>query len=222
MTDTQATQVSKAQRNIVRTVVLLAVLIVIFLAAFVHTMTRPQIMSDAALRANNALLFDKVRDIGDFALLDDEGKPFTPQALQGKWSLLFVGYTFCPDVCPTTMALLSQLYGKLRPEFAHDTQIIMVSVDPARDVPAKLHEYVHYFNPTFRGVTGEFLALQQFTTQLSIPFSKVPGGGDNYAIAHSGSIAIIDADGHFIGFFKEPHDLNQLLMNYQSIRAARG
>ena len=97
----------------------------------------------------------------------------------------------------------------------------MVSVDPARDSSAKLHEYVRYFNPTFRGVTGEFIALQQFATALSIPFSKVPGGGDNYVIAHSGNIALIDAAGHYVGFFKEPHELNQLLMNYQSIRATR-
>jgi protein SCO1/2 len=202
-------------------VVLLAIFIAILVAGFVHTMLKPRILSDAALRANNAFVFDKVRDIGDFALLDDSDKPFTPAALQGHWSLLFFGYTFCPDICPTTMAVLSQFYGKLRPEYLQDTQIILVSVDPARDSPAKLHEYVRYFNPTFRGVTGEFIALQQFATALSIPFSKIPGGGDNYVIAHSGNIALLDADGHYVGFFKEPHDLNQLLMNYQSIRATR-
>lgn len=209
------------QRGILRTVILLAIFIVILVAGFVHTMLKPRILNDAALRANNAFLFNQVRDIGDFSLLDDGGKPFTPASLQGHWSLLFFGYTFCPDICPTTMAVLSQFYTKLRPEYLRDTQVVMVSVDPARDSPAKLHEYVNYFNPKFLGVTGEFLALQKFSTALSIPFSKVPGGGDNYAIAHSGNIALLDAEGHYVGFFKEPHELNQLLMNYQSIRATR-
>jgi protein SCO1/2 len=210
-----------SSKGIFRTVILLAIFIAILVGGFVHTMMRPRVLSDAALRANNAFLFDKVRDIGAFSLLDDGGKPFTPASLQGHWSLLFFGYTFCPDVCPTTMAVLSQFYTKLRPEYLHDTQIVMVSVDPARDNPAKLHEYVNYFNSKFLGVTGEFIALQQFSTALSIPFSKVPGGGDNYVIAHSGNIALLDANGHYVGFFKEPHDLNQLLMNYQSIRATR-
>jgi len=212
---------ASSRRGVLRTVILLAIFIALLLAGFVYKMTKPRVLSDAALRANNAFLFDKVRDIGNFSLLDDNGKAFTPAALKGHWSLLFFGYTFCPDVCPTTMAVLSQFYGKLRPEFAPDTQVIMVSVDPARDNSAKMHEYVNYFNPKFRGVTGEFIALQQFATALSIPFSKVPGGGDNYVIAHSGNIVLIDADGHYVGFFKEPHELNQLLMNYQSIRVTR-
>jgi protein SCO1 len=208
-------------RGILRTVIVVAIFIALVLVAFVHSMTKPRVLSDAALRANNAFLFDKVRDIGNFSLLDDNGKEFTPAELKGRWSLLFFGYTFCPDVCPTTMAVLSQFYGKLRPEFVQDTQIVLVSVDPVRDNAAKLHEYVNYFNPKFRGVTGEFIALQQFATALNAPFSKVPGGGDNYVIAHSGNIALIDANGHYIGFFKEPHDLNQLLLNYQSLRTTR-
>jgi protein SCO1 len=209
------------QRGIRLTVGLVLVFIVIVVGGFVYTMVKPRALSDSALRANNALMFESVRDIGEFSLIDDNNKPFTPADLRGKWSLLFFGFTFCPDICPTTMAQLNQFYDKLEPKYAQDTQIIMVSVDPARDDITKLHEYVRYFNPNFRGVTGEFLTLQKFATTLSIPFSKVPGGGDNYQIEHSGNIAIIDPQGHYIGLLKAPHELSKLQTNYRSIRLTR-
>jgi protein SCO1/2 len=216
-----ATQSSPGSAGIRRTVALLLVLIVIIVVSFVYSMVKPRALSDDALRANNTFVFERPRDIGNFSLLDDTGKPFVPTELQGRWSLLFFGFTFCPDVCPTTMALLNQFHGKLKPEYAKDTQVIMVSVDPARDTIAKLHDYVAYFNPQFRGVTGEFMAVQQFATSLNAPFSKVPGGGDNYQIAHSGSVAIVDSNGHYVGFFKEPLELDKMLASYESIRLSR-
>lgn len=206
-------------RGIKLTVILLLIFITFIVGGFVYTMVKPRELSPAALRANNAFIFDRMRDIGEFSLIDDNKQPFTSAQLKGKWSLLFFGYTYCPDICPTTMVVLNQFYGKLKPTLAADTQIVFISVDPARDDPAKLHEYVRYFNPSFRGVTGEFMALQQFATSLSIPFAKVPGGGDNYQIEHSGSIAIVNPQGHYIGFLKAPHELDKLLQNYQSIQA---
>lgn len=210
------------RRGIYLTVALLLAFVVILVGGFVYTMLQPRPLTDAQLRANNTFLFEQVRDIGQFALVDDENRPFTPASLRGRWSLLFFGYTFCPDICPTTLALLSQFYGQLKPEYAKDTQIVMVSVDPARDTPAKLHQYVDYFNTQFRGVTGEFMALQQFATSLNVPFRKVPGGGDHYAVEHSGNIVIIDPNGHYIGFFRAPHDVGKLIQSYRSIRITRG
>lgn len=208
----------KNRRGIKTTVIFLCIVIFLIVGSFVYTMIKPRPLSDAALRANNAYMFEQPRDLGEFALVDDENQPFTIASLQHKWTLLFFGYTYCPDICPTTMASLSQFYSKLEPEYAKDTQIVMVSVDPARDTPEKLRQYVRYFNPQFRGVTGEFLALQQFATSLNIPFRKVPNGGDNYQIDHSGSIAIINPNGHYVGFFKAPHGVEKLVQNYPSIR----
>lgn len=216
------TEITPAHRRGIKlTVAFVLVFIVIVVGSFVYTMVKPRALSDSELRANDAFVFDAVRDIGDFALVDDNNEPFTPAALRGKWSLLFFGFTYCPDICPTTMAQLSQFYKEMDAKYAGDTQVIMVSVDPARDDVAKLREYVRYFNPQFRGVTGEFLALQKFATSLSIPFSKVPGGGDNYQIEHSGNVAIIDPQGHYVGFFKAPHELSKLQTNYRSIRISR-
>ena len=210
---------SPRKRGINTTIVLLALFIVIVVGGFVWVMVKPRVMSEGALRAHGLFLFERARDIGDFALLDDAGKPFTPADLKGKWTLLYFGFTYCPDVCPTTLALLSQFYNQLPKEFAADTQIALVSVDPARDTPAKLHDYVHYFNPTFRGVTGEFLDLQKFATSMNVPFVKVPGGTpDNYQVEHSGNVVLLNADGHYIGFFKSPQTLDNLSKTYVSVR----
>ncbi|MFT3929072.1 MAG: SCO family protein [Spongiibacteraceae bacterium] len=209
------------RRGIRLTVAVVLIFVAVVVSSFVYKMAKPRGMSDSALRENNAFMFEAVRNIGDFALVDDNGEPFTPADLQGKWSLLFFGFTYCPDVCPTTMAQLNQFYKELDSQYSGDTQIIMVSVDPARDDAAKLHEYVRYFNPQFRGVTGEFLALQKFATSLNVPFVKVPGGGENYQIEHSGNIVIVNPQGYYVGFFKAPHELAKLHANYRSIRLSR-
>ena len=216
------TEVTASHRRGIRmTVGFVLVFIVAVVGSFVYTMVKPRGLSDNELRANNAFMFNAVRNIGNFSLLDDSGKPFTPAELQGKWTLLFFGFTYCPDICPTTMAQLNQFYTELDKQYVSDTQIVMVSVDPARDDAPKLREYVRYFNPQFRGVTGEFLELQKFATSLNVPFAKVPGGGENYQIEHSGNIAIVNPQGYYIGFFKAPHELAKLHTNYRSIRLSR-
>lgn len=209
------------RRGIRLTVAFVLVFIVIVVGGFVYAIVKPHPLSDTALRANNAFMFDAARDIGDFALTDDNNETFTPADLHGKWSLLFFGFTYCPDICPTTMAQLNQFYKELDKKYVGDTQIIMVSVDPGRDDAAKLHEYVRFFNPQFRGVTGEFMALQKFATSLNVPFAKVPGGGENYQVEHSGNVAIINPQGHYVGFLKAPHELAKLMTNYRSIRQTR-
>jgi protein SCO1 len=215
-------EITDAHRSgIRRTVIFVIIFIAIVLGSFIYTMVKPRVLSDAELHANNAIMFNPVRDIGEFALVDDNNAAFTPDDLRGKWSLLFFGFTFCPDVCPTTMAQLNQFYGGLEDKYKSSTQIVMVSVDPARDDPAKLHQYVQYFNPSFRGVTGEFLALQKFATSVNVPFTKVLGGGENYQIEHSGNIVIIDPQGHYVGFLKAPHEISKLHENYRSIRLSR-
>src|SRR5690606_4128830 len=191
--------------------------VIVIVGGFVYMMTKPRVLSDAALRAQGLFLFERPRDIGEFALVDDAGQPFTPADMRDKWTLLYFGFTFCPDVCPTTLELLSRCYSQLPPEVAADTQVALVSVVPARDTPEKLHDYVHFFNPAFRGVTGEFMALQKFATSLNVPFTKVPGGGENYQVEHSGNVVLLNPNGHYIGFFKSPQTLDNLTKTYLSV-----
>jgi protein SCO1/2 len=211
---------TQQNKNIVLTVAAILAFIALIVVMFIHGLNQPRIMTTSDLRNNGAFLFDKPRSFKAFNLIDDNGLPFTPENLQGKWSMVFFGFTYCPDICPTTMALMNRFYSKqLGSEYGDDLQVIMVSVDPARDTPEKLHTYVQYFNPEFIGVTGEFLSLHSFATQLNIPFSKVPGGGENYTVEHSGNVVLLNDRGHYVAFFKSPLDLAKLNVTYQSIRA---
>lgn len=223
MPDHQSSGLAPEQkRGIYKTVGAALAFIAFILAMFVHGLNKPQVLSDEELKAKGVFLFDKARAFEPFKLVDYNNQPFTPDALRGKWTLVFFGFTYCPDVCPTTMALLNRFYQQQQQgEYADDLQIVMVSVDPGRDSPAKLFEYVRFFNKDFIGVTGEFLDLHRFATQLNIPFSKIPDGGENYLVQHSGNVAIINPKGHYVGFIRSPLELSKLNLGYESIRSTR-
>lgn len=206
------------RRGIWVTVALVVAFIALLVGAFVYVQGQPRGLSDADLRARGVFLFERPRDIGEFALVDDEGKPFTQAELAGEWSLLFFGFTFCPDVCPTTLAQLADFKRRLDPELQADTRVMLVSVDPARDTPEKMHEYVRYFHPEFRGITGEFLELHRVATALNIPFTKQRGAGEHYLVEHSANVVLINERGHYVGFIKAPIDVEELLLTYGAIR----
>lgn len=187
-----------------KTVIFIVTLVIIFVGGFFYKMTRPPILNDGQLKGNGVFLFDKPRQLSEFELVQGNGEPFTLDNLSGQWSLVFFGFTYCPDICPTTMATLTRFYQALPVEQQQQIDIDLISVDPARDTPEKIRDYAAYFNADFKGVTGEFLSLKKLATELNIPFRKVPGGGDNYLIDHSGNVAIINPKGHYVGFVKSP------------------
>lgn len=205
-------------RRIGLTVVAVLVFIAVVLVSFVLRIQQPRLMSEAELRANGLVVLDMPRDPGPFALVDHRGEPFTPADLQGHWTLLFFGFTQCPDVCPTTMAFLDRFHEALEGTEVEDTDVVMVSVDPARDTPERLAGYVPYFNETFTGVTGEFLDLFRFATNLNAPFRKVPGQGDDYLVDHSANVVLINPRGHYHGFFRAPLDLARMKATYRAAR----
>ncbi|GAB3283396.1 SCO family protein [Parahaliea aestuarii] len=214
MTDEKRRQ----RRGIVWTVAAVVLFMVVVVAGFVHRIGLPRIMNDAEMKANGAYMFETPRDIGEFALVDQSGEPFTPASLEGHWTLVFFGFTYCPDICPTTMSFLNDFVAELQGTEAADTRVVMVSVDPARDTPEQLARYVPYFNPDFVGVTGEFLDLHRFATALNTPFRKVPGQGENYQVDHSANVVLVNPRGDYHGFFKAPLDLAKMKVTYRSAR----
>ena len=209
------------RRNIRLTVLGLVILIAIIVAGFVNKISQPRIMTGTEMQINGAYMFETPRALPEFELLDHHGEAFNKDSLKGQWSLIFFGFTYCPDICPTTMAQLAQLVEKLEglPE-AEDTRVIMVTVDPARDDPEQLARYVPYFNPDFLGVTGEFMDIHRFATALNTPFRKVPGQDpENYQVDHSANVILINPYGDYHGFFKAPLDLAKLKVTYRSARA---
>lgn len=205
-------------RNIKLTVVGLLILIVLIVAGFVHRISLPRVMPVSEMKINGLYLLETPRDIGDFALVDHHGQPFNPARLEGRWSLIFFGFTYCPDICPTTLTFLNDFVANLEGTEAEDTQVVMVTVDPARDTPAQLASYVPYFNPDFTGVTGEFMDIYRFATALNTPFRKVMGEGDNYQVDHSANVVLINPRGDYHGFFKAPLDLAKMKVTYRAAR----
>ncbi len=137
--------------------------------------------------------------IRTFSLTDQDGQPAGVTDLQGQWSLVFFGFTACPDVCPTTLGVLNQLASEIT-----TVQVILVSVDPQRDTPAHLKSYLQGFNPDFIGLTGDVEELQAFAYQLHAAFRLLPAKPDD-TIEHSSNIALLDPSGNFIGYFSIPH-----------------
>ncbi|MDP1698777.1 MAG: SCO family protein [Xanthomonadaceae bacterium] len=156
-------------------------------------------------------LLPSPRTIPAFALLGAGDEPLTLNDLEGRWTLVFIGFTHCPDVCPTTLADLggaAKLWAKSLPA-AQQPQILFVSVDPERDSPDRTQEYARFFSPDAIGVTGDLPALEAFTRSLGMVFMKAPvaAGTDpaNYSIDHSAHITLLDPQGRFAGLIRAPH-----------------
>ena len=207
------------QRGILITIVVLVLFMCAVLIGFLHKMSQPRVLSEAELRANGAIELTRPRILDDFALLSDSGATFHTADLAGHWTLIFFGFTRCPDVCPTTLSTLSSFYQMLDEDTRADTDILLVSVDPKRDRPRQLHDYVRYFNADFRGLTGEFIDIKRFANQLNVPFNKVTLENGDYTVDHGAQVVLINPRGDYHAFFKAPLDPAKMKLTYRSMRA---
>jgi protein SCO1/2 len=162
------------------------------------------------------------RVIADFALVDQDGNAFTLDDLRGKWSLLFFGFTHCPDVCPSTLYDLQLVHKGVRQDSGNGPpshQVLFVSVDPERDTPEKLGEYVSYFDPDFIGVTGSQQQLAPLTRQLGIAYriEEHEAGSAQYGVDHSASILVTDPEGRLHGVFPAPHDAGTIVEDLSTV-----
>jgi protein SCO1/2 len=205
-------------RNIKLTIAGLLLFITVIVAGFVYRISLPRIMTASEMSANGLYLLETPRKIGEFNLIDHQGNPFNPSRLEGQWTLVFFGFTHCPDICPTTMTFLNTFLENLEGTEAQDPQVVMVSVDPARDTVQQLADYMPYFNPEFIGVTGEFLDIHRFATKLNTPFRKVMEEDGSYQVDHSSNIVLINPRGDYHGFFRAPLDLAKMTVTYRSAR----
>ncbi len=190
------------------TVLMCLALISIVVVLFVLKVLRTSSLDETALRELGVILLPTPRELIVDGLTTDSGEGFTTQNLTGAWTLLFFGFTNCPDVCPTTMAELGvakrELVQKV-PEVAQQMQVVLVTVDPDRDDPETLGRYVKAFSPDFVGVNGTRESIAKFATQVNVAFGKVPDGEGGYTVDHTGNIVIINPRGHYAGFIKLPH-----------------
>jgi protein SCO1/2 len=168
-----------------------------------------------------ATLLPVAKAVADFQLTDQASRPFTLDNLKGRWTLAFFGYTNCPDVCPTSMAMLAQVQRQLEqdPDAAELPQVVFFSVDPERDTPELLASFVPYFHASFIGVTGDPDQILKLTRQIGIIYGKTGGSGaDDYLVDHSAAIILFDPTGSFHALFGVPHQPELIASDFLAIR----
>jgi protein SCO1 len=147
---------------------------------------------------------------GKFALIDDDGKPFTDVELKGKWHLVFFGYTHCPDICPTALndlsLALTQLGGKEK-----EVGIVFISVDPERDTPGVLKSYIGSFGGAIVGLTGTPQEVAEAAKAYHVNYAKHPTADGGYDMDHSAVIYIMDPQGRFTATFG-PDDTSDMMV----------
>jgi len=164
-------------------------------------------MQQAPKTIDSGTLLPTPRPLEPFALIGGDGKPFTLDNLKQGWHFLAIGYTHCPDVCPTTLATFDAI-AKQSGTLETQPRFLFVSVDPERDTPEKLRQYVGYFNEDFLAATGPHPALQGLTTQLGMLYGKAEGQQTamGYLVDHSATILLVDPLGRLAAIFSAPHD----------------
>lgn len=148
--------------------------------------------------------YPQSRALAEFTLVDHNGEVFTNANLKGQWTLAFLGYTYCPDICPTTMAGLNQIYPKLAAIKGNfPVKVLFVSVDPNRDSPERLQQYISFFNQAFVAVTGEHAQLFPLARSMGMMYAIADSTEDpNYLVDHSASVVVINPEGEVVGRFK--------------------
>lgn len=159
-------------------------------------------LSDEKQYSELVQVYQPERELKLFELIDEQGQPFNNASLEGKWSLVFLGYLSCPDICPMTMAKLSGVLPKLNENSTKPVQVLFVSVDPLRDLVDKRQKYVDYFHPDIKGLGAQHKALFPFVTNLGLMYSVPTGEEENYYVDHSASIALINPSGNIAAMFK--------------------
>jgi len=153
---------------------------------------------------------------GPFRLVDQNGRTVTDQDFKGEPFVVFFGFTHCPDVCPTTLMELSDVLDKLGPDAAR-VGALFITVDPERDTPAELKDYLSSFNPRFEGLTGDAGAIAQVAKAYRVYMKKVPLDNGDYTMDHTALVYLMDKNGKFVAPFnlkRRPEDAAADLRRY--------
>jgi protein SCO1 len=179
------------------------------------------IAAQKSAAVDSMIVLPEPKIIADFALIDHVGSPFTLGGFKGHWSLVFFGFTSCPDVCPNTLYQLQQARQLMLQEHSADSlpQIFLVTVDPERDSPQKLANYLTYFDPAFIGLTGAQEQLQALALQLGIAIFVEPHGPDRllYNVDHGASLLLLDPLGQLYAVLPAPHDATRIARDVMTV-----
>ncbi len=160
-----------------------------------------------------------------FHFTDQNGQAFGLKNFQQQWTLVFFGFSYCPMLCPTTMAQLNNAYQQLSADhFTPLPQIVFITIDPARDSQANVKKFVSAFNPHFIGLrTDDVAALSQFSHELDAAYEKINGSGKDkdshgdYTYTHTGDIAVLNPEGELVAMLTMPHTDKEIANDYEAI-----
>ena len=164
------------------------------------------------------IVFDDPQKIDTVQLVDHAGEEFDVERLQNRWSLIYFGFTNCPDLCPLTLTQFAKLDEELGIEPTPPIQYIFVSVDPDRDTPDQLEAYVEFFLPELIGVTGNSADLEKFASQLAVGFKAHSDEGENYPVDPSNAILLVNPAAEFQAVFTAPHTTERLAADFRAIQ----
>jgi protein SCO1 len=194
----------------------------VMLGLFTNNMFREPVLSDAELREKGIVLLPQPRQVAPFALVGDDGQPFTEANLAGGWTLAYFGFASCPDMCPVALSVLAEGRRRLQAEDGPDFRGVLVSVDPERDTPARLKAYVSHFDGSFRGVTGAVDVIETLGAQVSVAFAKVPTEDGDYTIDHTGNVVIFNPRGDYLGLLRMPQSPGQIELAIKTLARRAG
>lgn len=171
----------------------------------------------------NATMLPSAQALADVRFVDTAGEPRRLSELRGDYTLLFFGFTNCPDVCPLTLKLLADARAEIlrrAPQLA--PRVLFVSVDPSRDTPERIGNYLRAFDPAFEGVTASDAELAPLLTALSVAVEKHSHGGESYNVVHNSAIYVLDPNAEWIAVSTGPHDPAVVATDFLRIRQRHG
>lgn len=201
----------------ITSVALAAILAGVWLAAtYRENDSRAMLLPDRVMT-----LFPDPKPLTAFALTDHQNRVFDLASLKGKWSFLFFGFTHCPDICPTTLAILSRARDNIAKSAvgAEDIQIVFISVDPNRDTASKLKQYVAHFHAAFLGVTGDDAQIGNLAGQLGAAYQvAITPGVEDYPVYHAAAVFLVDPQARYHAVFTPPLDAEVISTRFKVVR----
>tara|TARA_B100000965_G_scaffold404606_2_gene435900 strand:+ start:300 stop:935 length:636 start_codon:yes stop_codon:yes gene_type:complete len=202
-------------------ILLIVIFMITVLGLFINKLTTPRVLSNNELLSNGLYLFDTPKKISDFIFYSANESEFSKSDLIGKWTLMYFGFTRCPDECPTTMYQISKLIKVLREKDfpLDDKQWVLVSIDPERDTPEEINKYAKGFDEDFIGISNIRPMLINLATQLSVN-NAMPNDDSidhSHLDNHVNNIILLNPEGEFAGIFRPPFDVSRLSLTYQSV-----
>lgn len=171
----------------------------------------------------HALVFPEPMPLPEFELTDQDGARFGREDFNGRWTLLFFGFTHCPDICPATLQVMSLASQRLADERQDIPRLVLVSVDPERDTPTIMKRYTGHFGDDVVGITGEIDELVKLTKALGIYFEREDAAPNeqSYNVAHSAHVLVLDDSGNYAAVFRPPHSIDAIAADLPLIMSSQ-